>query len=767
MPFGPNIQASRIIGLTISGNGVTASGTAGYIAVYDGSNTLGTGVIYNIGSYVGINTTNSTASLHIISNDNTANNLAFRVDDSNGSPLFSIRNDRRIVVGYDNLSLSNTFGHTFASPVDTTLAFVVGSNDLNNSFLELGNDGSFQLGYLAGPSHIFAGNGSDVFYMAGNYQQFGINEINPSAALHIVGFDHTSSNYSLIIQNDIIETLFSVRNDGYISAGENGGSNLTIGISTGFNLAYTNNTFIGVGISPNISGNYNTFVGAAAASVATGASRNTAFGNGALAGLSIGFGNAALGWNAGAGITSNTYEVAIGMGALGTLHTGQNVAIGSGPYGGALGNLNGSGNNTAVGNMAGWNMGPVDGNTLIGDQAMGRNSTGNNNTVLGAAAGNFAIGSASNNVYIGYGAGYQNNNDPAGSPTDGCYNNIFIGSGSGQSSKSSNSVFIGYESGSNELRDNQFILSNNLGNLITGNFASGSIYIPGSSGQNSGATRLAVDTYNNNGGSGNIGLHVRGNIDDSSDIIALFEHTNTFGGSPTTTSSILRVIGGEHGATVSAFDISSGGFATIGDIWDGSNYRLKSVMTDINTWDYGNTDFYNTYIENSKGVYGSFTNKYGLYINSSGYFTPQFNNTYNYGLYVNVNSGTGSGTSYAASFNGGKIIYNDGSQAAGYVLVSDANGVASWTSSTSGGSILKTKSDSIPGASFSGITSLTYSVSFITPYISTDYSIQITGQDSRSFTYINKTTNGFIIDTNSTTPLTGDVDYITTAHGEN
>ena len=117
--------------------------------------------------------------------------------------------------------------------------------------------------------------------------------------------------------------------------------------------------------------------------------------------------------------------------------------------------------------------------------------------------------------------------------------------------------------------------------------------------------------------------------------------------------------------------------------------------------------------------------------------------------------------------NDGKIIYTDGSQAAGYVLVSDANGVASWTSSTSGGSTLKTKSDSIPGASFSGITSLTYSVSFITPYISTDYSIQITGQDSRSFTYTNKTTNGFIIDTNSITPLTGDVDYITIAHGEN
>jgi hypothetical protein len=132
----------------------------------------------------------------------------------------------------------------------------------------------------------------------------------------------------------------------------------------------------------------------------------------------------------------------------------------------------------------------------------------------------------------------------------------------------------------------------------------------------------------------------------------------------------------------------------------------------------------------------------------------------------------------------------------GYILTSDGSGNASWspqsgiTGSTNtyvtgvtysantltvlqnnGVSPINTtiglniKSNTVTAASFTGIP-LTYTVIFTTPYPSTNYTINITGSDNRVFTYESKTINGFVINTNANTILTGNVDWQTIAIGE-
>jgi hypothetical protein len=78
---------------------------------------------------------------------------------------------------------------------------------------------------------------------------------------------------------------------------------------------------------------------------------------------------------------------------------------------------------------------------------------------------------------------------------------------------------------------------------------------------------------------------------------------------------------------------------------------------------------------------------------------------------------------------------------------------------------LKTKSGSVASGSFTG-TPRTASVTFTTAFSSTNYSIQITGSDNRTFTYQSKATTGFTINTNANTPLTGNVDWVAIEHGE-
>jgi hypothetical protein len=78
---------------------------------------------------------------------------------------------------------------------------------------------------------------------------------------------------------------------------------------------------------------------------------------------------------------------------------------------------------------------------------------------------------------------------------------------------------------------------------------------------------------------------------------------------------------------------------------------------------------------------------------------------------------------------------------------------------------LKIKSNSVAGTSFAGNPKV-YDVTFTTAYPNTNYSIQITGGVNRTFTYENKTTTGFRINSNANLAFTENVDWVTTAYGE-
>jgi len=112
----------------------------------------------------------------------------------------------------------------------------------------------------------------------------------------------------------------------------------------------------------------------------------------------------------------------------------------------------------------------ADGNTLIGGGVMSRNSTGNNNTAIGTTAGHFAIAASSDNVYVGYQAGYYNNDTGDNLGTVGRNKNVFIGSLAGGASASADSIFIGYGAGQTETANDRLIIANNTNTLLYGIF---------------------------------------------------------------------------------------------------------------------------------------------------------------------------------------------------------------------------------------------------------------------------------------------------------
>ncbi|MCB1711194.1 MAG: hypothetical protein KDH96_01565 [Candidatus Riesia sp.] len=78
---------------------------------------------------------------------------------------------------------------------------------------------------------------------------------------------------------------------------------------------------------------------------------------------------------------------------------------------------------------------------------------------------------------------------------------------------------------------------------------------------------------------------------------------------------------------------------------------------------------------------------------------------------------------------------------------------------------LPTKANTILSTSFTGNPKKA-TVTFSTPFIDANYSIALSAANARTFTIENKTANGFIINTNANTALTGNVDYTATKHGE-
>lgn len=108
------------------------------------------------------------------------------------------------------------------------------------------------------------------------------------------------------------------------------------------------------------------------------------------------------------------------------------------------------------------------------------------------------------------------------------------------------------------------------------------------------------------------------------------------------------------------------------------------------------------------------------------------------------------------------ITYSSGLTVGSLTLVNGTGG----TIFTPINSSLKTKSHFAPFTAFTGV-ELLYPVTFFTPMPSALYSISILGEDVRSWSYSSRTASGFTIMSNSTTPLTANVQWVATMHGEN
>ncbi len=71
----------------------------------------------------------------------------------------------------------------------------------------------------------------------------------------------------------------------------------------------------------------------------------------------------------------------------------------------------------------------------------------------------------------------------------------------------------------------------------------------------------------------------------------------------------------------------------------------------------------------------------------------------------------------------------------------------------------------VAGGSFAG-TPLKTTVTFSSPFEDNNYSINITGEDLRSWTIESKVSGSFIINSNSNTAILGNVFWVATKHGE-
>ncbi len=138
----------------------------------------------------------------------------------------------------------------------------------------------------------------------------------------------------------------------------------------------------------------------------------------------------------------------------------------------------------------------------------------------------------------------------------------------------------------------------------------------------------------------------------------------------------------------------------------------------------------------------------------------------NDGNFVNVTGITDTfvtGTTFSS--NEATLTRNDGTDV--LKITGDTNVVLSnpSTNQIKVGLDLGIKSGSVRGTEFTG-NPKTYKVTFTTPYSNDEYSINITGEKNRTYTYENKTAASFVINANADTSFTEEVDWITIKYGE-
>lgn len=367
-------------------------------------------------------------------------------------------------------------------------------------------------------------------------------------------------------------------------------------------------------------------------------SANTAVGSGALFANTTGAYNTALGEGALVGNTTGSNNIAIGTSALGTVITGtRNIAIGNNAMLHAE-----SAANVGIGDHA-LEFATASHNTALGTDALRQNTTAADNTAVGHSALRF-------------------NNTGAGNTAVGnaaLYSNTQVGNltAVGDSSLSKNGT--GAQANSNEATNNTALGAKTLQNNTTGwnNTATGF-----------GALRNNVTgAYNVANGVYSL---VNNNADGNTAIGTYSMNFNTTG-SYNTAVGVNAQVHNETGMRNASFghdalaNNTSGNYNTaIGD-----NGMLANTTGSKNTTLGYNANLGSANLTNATAIGAE------AVVNTSNSIV----------LGSNANVGIGTSSPSAKLDVAGNVKIADGTQGAGKVLTSDANGVASWQTPASGG----------------------------------------------------------------------------------
>lgn len=311
-------------------------------------------------------------------------------------------------------------------------------------------------------SRLWVQTGDDL-YLADNGNPnlyVGIGTAAPTSKLDVAGNINVADGHSYKINQQRV--LATPSEETYL--GIRAGQSITSG---------THNTFLGNGAGANATvGNNNTYAGWESGAANVSGHDNAYFGRNTGSQFDTsGYRNTFAGNNAGRKNSTGYENVNIGAQAGFWNQTGNhNVYIGA--YAGqGVNSASSSSDNVHVGFDAGYNQtATATGNVLMGRNVAYNNaSTGTSNVIIGSYA-SYYLSSGASNVYLGYLTGHDNS---TGS------NNIHIGNTAGNGSSGSNNVFIGNGAGQNLVNVSDKLYINNGGGtpLIYGDFASRKVAI--------------------------------------------------------------------------------------------------------------------------------------------------------------------------------------------------------------------------------------------------------------------------------------------------
>lgn len=312
-------------------------------------------------------------------------------------------------------------------------------------------DGNTAFGLHAG-YNLTSGSGN---HFAGMYSGYSGTEGNYNVGLGYKPlYSLTSGSYNIAI-GEALGTLTTAQKAvgiGYKAADSTNQNIVAIGSCAGQSSTGGSSVFVGENAGLWITGGGNTAIGKEALLGAYGSSGsgNSALGAYALNDISTGTNNVGIGYYAGSEMTTGSDGVFIGYQA-----GKKNTATGSIFIGSTCGDANTSGVNIA-----------------IGASALGTETTGSGNTVIGHQSATVANG-ITESTLLGYRAGYQ--------LTTGDYNTL-LGSQAGYSQTTTGGcVKIGYKAGYNDNTANKLFIDNSddATPLIHGDFANDSLWFYG------------------------------------------------------------------------------------------------------------------------------------------------------------------------------------------------------------------------------------------------------------------------------------------------